>query len=275
MGFFDNPFTAIATALNPVSMVANLGFAGLSGGLDYIGGESDRRSQEAMNAQQLQLARDQMAMQKEFAQSGIRWRVEDAVKAGLHPLAALGVQGAQYSPVAALMEAPKSPWSSVSRSLGNFGQDVTRALMATKSQEERMLDHIRLRNEKLQGDFIQEQIEASRAERASKVGPAFPVSSPLDLVPEIGDSSRMTVVPSRSWAERNAGDIGGQVGWRLNYKMLPFVGIRGDLPANAVLSDGTTVHYNWPGYYSRKEHLRYAPNIIGAFDYMTDMGGQQ
>lgn len=37
-------------------------------------------------------------MQKEFAQSGIQWRVEDAKKAGLHPLYALGGSGAAFSP---------------------------------------------------------------------------------------------------------------------------------------------------------------------------------
>lgn len=37
------------------------------------------------------------ALQREFAQHGIRWRVRDARKAGLHPLAALGASGAAYS----------------------------------------------------------------------------------------------------------------------------------------------------------------------------------
>lgn len=41
----------------------------------------------------------QMAAQKEFAKKGIQWRAEDARKAGIHPLAALGAQTAQYSPV--------------------------------------------------------------------------------------------------------------------------------------------------------------------------------
>lgn len=38
--------------------------------------------------------------QREFAQMGIRWRVEDAKAAGLHPLYALGGSGATYSPSA-------------------------------------------------------------------------------------------------------------------------------------------------------------------------------
>lgn len=45
------------------------------------------------------IAREQMKQQKEFAQNGIQWRVEDAKKAGLHPLYAIGAQGASYTPV--------------------------------------------------------------------------------------------------------------------------------------------------------------------------------
>lgn len=37
--------------------------------------------------------------QREFAQSGIQWRVQDAKKAGISPLAALGSSGASYTPV--------------------------------------------------------------------------------------------------------------------------------------------------------------------------------
>ena len=45
------------------------------------------------------IAREQMKLQKEFAQNGIQWRVEDAKKAGLHPLYAIGASGATYTPV--------------------------------------------------------------------------------------------------------------------------------------------------------------------------------
>ena len=35
-------------------------------------------------------ASQNIVMQKEFAQKGIRWKVEDAKQAGIHPLYALG-----------------------------------------------------------------------------------------------------------------------------------------------------------------------------------------
>lgn len=38
------------------------------------------------------------ALQREFAQQGIRWKVADAKAAGLHPLYAIGASGASFSP---------------------------------------------------------------------------------------------------------------------------------------------------------------------------------
>lgn len=76
------------------------------------------------------------ALQREFAQHGIRWRVEDAKAAGLHPVFALSGSGAAYSP------------SSVSVGGGNYssgggndfsrmGQSLDRALAATETVEQR------------------------------------------------------------------------------------------------------------------------------------------
>lgn len=39
-----------------------------------------------------------VALQREFAQNSIQWRVDDAKNAGIHPLYALGAQGASYTP---------------------------------------------------------------------------------------------------------------------------------------------------------------------------------
>lgn len=49
---------------------------------------------------QRQANRDNYQNQKEFAQHGISWKVEDAKRAGLHPLFALSGGGAGYSPSA-------------------------------------------------------------------------------------------------------------------------------------------------------------------------------
>ena len=68
--------------------------AGISGAfgiggsvMNSIGADKDR----ALSAQQYD-------HQKEFAQNSIQWRVNDAKKAGIHPLYALGSQGISYAP---------------------------------------------------------------------------------------------------------------------------------------------------------------------------------
>lgn len=60
--------------------------------LDFIRGEKDYDAQVS-NAQANQ------SFQKEFAQHGISWKVADAKRAGLHPLAALGSSTMSYNPV--------------------------------------------------------------------------------------------------------------------------------------------------------------------------------
>lgn len=47
---------------------------------------------------QNKLAKRQEDLQREFAQNSIQWRVNDAKKAGIHPIAALGSQGISYNP---------------------------------------------------------------------------------------------------------------------------------------------------------------------------------
>lgn len=63
--------------------------------------------------------------QKEFAQSGIQWKVADAEKAGIHPLYALGANTVSYS--------PQSVGASDFSGLADAGQNIGRAIDATRS----------------------------------------------------------------------------------------------------------------------------------------------
>lgn len=66
--------------------------------------------------------------QKEFAQHGIRWKVADAKAAGIHPLYALGAQTHSFTPVGA---------GDYVGALGAAGQDIGRAIDATRTERER------------------------------------------------------------------------------------------------------------------------------------------
>lgn len=116
--------------------VIGAGISGLSG---IAGG--------MINATQSKsIARAQMRLQKEFAQNGIQWRVQDAKAAGIHPLYALGANTATYTPV-----------SQDSSGLGNavadagayFGKAVDQAIDAPtrKALEQENLEYTRLMRE--------------------------------------------------------------------------------------------------------------------------------
>lgn len=121
----------------------------LIGGVgSLIGGNQSKKNAEK-NALMNYLA------QKEFAQNGIRWKVDDAKASGIHPLFALGANTSGYTPVAGY---------SGDSGLGDFsasmGQSFERAMQAKKTPAEREIE--RLKQEKM-FDLEVQQKEANIA----------------------------------------------------------------------------------------------------------------
>ena len=102
----------------------------LGAATSLFGSYKSAESQRKANEMNMQLAREQMAYQKELAQSQIQWRVEDAKKAGLHPMAALGLSPMSYSPVSGSAVGSTYDYSGVGNSLQQMGQDIDRARLA-------------------------------------------------------------------------------------------------------------------------------------------------
>lgn len=84
----------------PIGIVPGLA---LSAGLGFLQSDRERRAYNKAYDTDVGIKREffekNWANQREFAKHGIRWRVEDAIAAGIHPLAALGVNTASGSPV--------------------------------------------------------------------------------------------------------------------------------------------------------------------------------
>lgn len=93
-----------------------------------IGGVGSAISGLLGNRSSRKQAAAQAALQKEFAQNGITWKVEDAKRAGLHPLAALGAQTVPYQPVTVGQDFSFAK---------DMGQDISRAMMATADAKQR------------------------------------------------------------------------------------------------------------------------------------------
>jgi len=96
-------------------------------------------------------ANKQIALQKQFAQNGIQWKVADAKAAGIHPLAALGAQTHSYSPVA--IGTPD---------FAQAGQAVGRAIETNMDTAGRQATTLALEKAGLENDLIRTQILAAR-----------------------------------------------------------------------------------------------------------------
>lgn len=124
-----------------------------------------------------------LAVQKEFAQSGIQWRVDDAKKAGVHPVWALSGGGAAFSsPSMQVGSRGGSNWSA------SMGQDVSRAAQSTMSPEQRLLGEIELATAKNRLAMSEIELNNQRRGNNAQVGPGMPSQIPGDMF--AGDWSR-------------------------------------------------------------------------------------
>lgn len=144
------------------------GFLGLASNRDKA--EADRR------------------MQYDAAQNQVQWRVADANKAGVHPLAALGMNPVSMAPVAVGDDAG---------TMSNIGQDVGRAIKAGSTDTQvtnklgRELALIQLEGARLDNDI-------KRAELASRVRRTLIAPGTGPVIPEVGPNTA------------RGADIGGQ-----------------------------------------------------------------
>lgn len=157
-------------------MWAGIGAAAIMGGSSLLGGILGSKSQSAASRLEAQLAREQMDLQKEFAQKSIQWKVADAQKAGLHPLAALGTSSASYSPVSTNIEPIDYSW------LGDVGQNINRAIQQGKDAKERKeaqdlenkFNFVNLRKANAEADYWEAQAANERFALQQQLFPPSP-----------------------------------------------------------------------------------------------------
>lgn len=140
-----------------------------------LGGNSQKKA----NEQNLQLAREQLAYQKELAKNQIQWRVNDAKAAGLHPLAALGVSPMSYAPVSG--SAVGADYAGVGQSLQQMGQDIDRARMAGLDRQERKKalalqdtqTALALKNQELNNQILEQELISRRVKLFQQLTPGM------------------------------------------------------------------------------------------------------
>lgn len=123
----------------------------LGAGLSYLG-------QRDANSDNKEIAERNIDLQKQFAQHGVRWKVEDSLAAGIHPLFGLGASTHSFTPVSAFQE---NEFALPSRHLAEAGQDISRSINATRTKDEKMkahMDALALERGYLENDLLRSQI---------------------------------------------------------------------------------------------------------------------
>lgn len=153
------------------------------------GGLLSNKANEKANKQAEANALRQEQLQKEFAQSGIQWKVADAQKAGIHPLYALGANTVSYSPTTVGSTPNNFDF------LGDAGQNVGRAIQAAQSNPARInalqLTAAQLQNEglKLDNDLKRTQlVSAANLANQPGTGPGMPNLLTQSSMPGQGNS---------------------------------------------------------------------------------------
>lgn len=137
--------------------------ASIAGGL--LANKAQKKQNQANEAAALR----QEQLQKEFAQSGIQWKVRDAEQAGIHPLYALGANTTSYQPTN--VGGGAADFSFVSEA----GQNIGRAIDATRSTPASALA-IRLGETQLEGARLDNDLK--RTQLASSIATLKQTSTP-------------------------------------------------------------------------------------------------
>lgn len=145
--------------------------------LPLVGNIASSLIQGKMSSDAAEKAGDKNAdLQREFAQMGVRWKVADAKAAGISPLAAMGGTPYMASPSYIAGDTPN---------FSNMGQDISRAIDATRTQEERSDVLTKAQLEKLSAET--DLIRSQAAQIKGATNPALPGSNPLPISGQ-GDS---------------------------------------------------------------------------------------
>lgn len=247
--------------MDPLTSAA-IAQAAISGVGSIVGGSMSQAASD-------KAARMNIKYQKEFAKSGIKWRVKDARDAGIHPLYALGAQTTSFSPISV-------GGSPMGEAIAQTGQDLGRAVGATMTSNERAntvytkaLQTLQLQRGGLENEKLAAEIASLKR---SMAGPPFPGANFLipgqsgsalvnerpmtttavtaanphqepAAVPEVGygrTASGYAPIPSEAVKQRIEDMLLPELTWFLRNQVLPTIGLNQSPPP--VLGDNYYYH---------------------------------
>lgn len=188
-------------------------------------------------------------LQKEFAQSGIQWKVKDAEKAGVHPLAALGAQTVSFTPSYIGGDDP---------GIAAAGQNIAGAIERTQTAPQRLgalaqkAQELSVEKIGLENDLLRSQIAVQNSQLTPPIPSAVdPFHTPgqtqsgVQTVPlqriasswapwaeagpvsDVGFTNTrhngLAPVMSKDAKERLEEDMWGTLGWNIRNRLVPMM----------------------------------------------------
>lgn len=200
---------------------------------------TEKFAQASLDAQIAEARRSEQT-QKEFAQMGIRWRMEDAKAAGLHPLSVLGASGASYSPSTVVgasggggsgVQGSFADEGGLGRGLSDMGQNLSQAiaLQETPAQAQLRQSQLKVLESEASKNFAEASYYASEAARNGQApATTFPEGTKSGDALQFGDVTYSAPeVMSRSLQSPET-VMGTNAFWQ-KYNVAP--GVYLDLPA--------------------------------------------
>lgn len=156
----------------------------IAAGASLAGGLFAAKSQAKANAENI-------ANQKQFAQQGIQWKVQDAIKAGIHPLYALGAQTTSFTPTSV---------GGGDLGIPDAGQNIGRAIESTRSTEASRLalraSALQLEGLNLDNELKKTQlVSAMRLVNQTQLHPPMPTGQEVYPLPGQADGGIISSVP--------------------------------------------------------------------------------
>lgn len=268
--------------MEPATM---MGAGALLSGIGSIGSLFGGSSKSALRAQE-NIAGQNLKMQEAFAKEGIRWRVDDAKKAGIHPLYALGASIPSYSPSTYIPgdSGPKRDYGSALRGLGQASQDLGRAIDAGRTSHERTdarLQELALTRGELENDLLRSQIArlnqptiptpslsrqfmpgqsdieknalvVHKPLEVTRSHPTNPSQEPHPIIDTgfVRTNTGLAPVPSKDVKERIEDQFVPEAMWALRNHLVPNLGSMDNAPPSSMLPQGA---YSWRWEHSRQE----------------------
>ena len=141
---------------------------------------------------QSKINKENMKMQKEFAQNGIQWKVQDAQKAGIHPAVALGAQTHQASPSSVAPDVG----SGVAGAFKHFGSAIDSFIDDKEEERQLALESARLDNA-IKAEDLKKAQNANNPNLFGGINPKAYIPNPATQIFDTAGGNKLIMLSSK------------------------------------------------------------------------------